>query len=312
MVKFVPKFKYKINIALTAAFIAVIIIYFVLYFSLVPGGPALGVTDSPERLAWSLLITALLLTPTMLMAAVWDYNNQRRRAEGMGVLYEEGKTYPYMTTRRAVLWGLGTALFIATGSVPAAVFDLGALTISMIAVLFGPIDTMVICFATWIIRGPLAYGMGPLMVIGAGWSDSKYGYVMSYMWHRWARPKYKAGTMGKAMAMVICLGSWFLMYLFQQVATVWASFGRFMASDPVWLLNGLFTHLITFYPQALFNAILGVVLAFAIARYVWPKEIPEEPEIHLDDLVTSSFIFVEGIIYFIVLADAIYNPKIIL
>jgi hypothetical protein len=307
MAEFVMKFKNKLNIPLAIWWVAAWIAWFGFYFYLVPGGPSLGVSGSPDRLALSLMITAICWSPTMLMTAVWDYFDQERRAEFNGVKYERGKTYSYLTTRRVVLWGIGTALFIATGSVPAAVFDLGALTITMIAVVFGPIDTMVICFATWVIRGPLAYGMGPLMVVGAGFSDSKYGYVQSYIWHRYCRPRYAKGAMGKVMATIIVMAAWLTMYIFQRIGTVWGS-GRFMMPDPAWLVANL-TAFITFYPHAGFNALLGCILAFSLGRYLWAKKPPEYDKIYLDDLIMSLFIPVQGLIYGFATIDAAYNPK---
>lgn len=249
------------------------ILTWTLLFTLNPAGPGLGVSLSAERLFWSLVTALAFQLPAVLWWGKQQFDDQRWRAEFIGVAYEEGKKYPFLTIKRVVLWGLATALFIAIGSVPVTFFDIGGLVIAFISILWGPLDVAVISIVTWGIRGPFSYGMTLLHALSEGMGDVIAWGWASYIVHRFLRPWWGVGGQVKkrAAGLVVYMLAWYAGY------NMWnMSMFRFRHPDPA-MLAELAAAYAVWYPTCAVAAALGFIFAMATAKYVWSKKTPVTP-----------------------------------
>ena len=241
-----------------------------LYFSLEPAGPGLGPAVSSERLFWKLLTGVTSLFPITLWWMKQQYDDQHWRAEFIGVLYEEGKTYPFITTRRIVLWGLAAALFMAIGSVPFTIFDLGGLVIALISILWGPVDVFVISLITWLILGPTSRGMPLFWSIAEGFADAMAWGFCSFVFHRFIKPRIRTGKMQQNVTGVIAyLAAWWMGY------HMWLVPNRFLFPNPAFLAEQMAVYL-AWYPTCGIAAAIGYFVAISISKYVWPEKIHVE------------------------------------
>jgi hypothetical protein len=271
--------------------IAGTLITWLLYFWLDPAGPGLGVAASAERLWWRTVTGLIFLLPPALWWMKMQWDNQHWRAEFNGVRYEEGKKYVFLTTKRVVVWGLGAALFIALGSVPFSVFDLGGLVIAAISILFGPVEVVVISMVSWMVRGPMAYGMTPLHAFSEGLGDVIAWAFLSFVFHRFLKPlMLKKGRLIGSAGLLLYLPAWFMSY------HLWAFPNRFMYPDPAFLAEQIACYF-TWYPTCGIAAAIGFVLAISLSKYVWPKEI------HMPSIGIKDWIGI--IIPFLVLSQSI-------
>jgi hypothetical protein len=239
-----------------------------------PGGPGMGVSLSSERQLWSLVVALAFQVPASLWFWKLQYDDQRWRAEFIGVTYEEGKKYPFLVTKRIILWGLAAALFVAIGSVPFTLFDIGALVIAFISVLWGPLDVAVISIITWMIRGPFAYGESIPMALVDGLSDTLAWGWICFVAQRFIRPWVMKDKKRVIPAIAIFVAAWFTGY------NMWlmSSF-RFRHPDPAMLAEMLGAYL-AWYPTAAIAGTVGFLFAMATSRYVWGKSKPSSRNIY--------------------------------
>ena len=229
-----------------------------------PWGPALGVAGSALRNINNTIATSVWAIPWILFLCKSQYENQRWRAEDLGVVYELGKKYPFWTTRRIVAIGLASAFHIGCAIVPSSFLDLCGVAATFIAVLFGPFDTFIMINVAFWIRLPLFHGLSDPIAIYQIMLYHVYYSQCSYIWHRWDKQRFVKGGVMVASGILFWLLIWFVSSNFAYIIA-----NRITMTDPAWLIAQFGRY--TWYINSTIFQAIGFLMARAVAKYVWPE-----------------------------------------
>lgn len=88
-------------------------------FYLNPGGPGLGITNSPQRDLWRAILATFQSLPVAIWQITYWMDHQQWVAEANGEEYEAGKYYPIVTTKRLLpvlsVWPYSVCLVVSSG-----------------------------------------------------------------------------------------------------------------------------------------------------------------------------------------------------
>lgn len=256
--------RWKSVINFLLAWIAIGVVgFFVMIFVLKPWGPALGVSQSPQRQFWGAVFAFLYPFPTLLLGVYYYTTQQEWLAQDMGIPYEEGKLYPAFTPKRLVTIALGIAFFGITGAVPASTFDLPQFAATFLTVLYGPLEGAIgVGLGFLLIRGPIFSGMfNPLTLFSVFATDGMIYAILGNVTRKYILPKPLKWRMTNGLVMYTVLN--FLIHR----GPAW-NFRRILL-EPYAQFMASITYQVTYWiPFAyLPNLILAYLVSTALLKY---------------------------------------------
>jgi len=184
----------KRNVRLLAIYLAVsMILAWVIFFVINPLSSAstgLGVPSGPVRYLWAVLLGILYDGPQVIFFSYYYIHQQRWLAQDIGVPYEEGKKYPWMTPKRLVGMAMGIAFFGISGIVPAGTFDFAQFAAVFLTIVYGPLEGGTGVALGWLIRGPVFTGvLSPVVLLNDFiWDGSTY-FTMGVVYRKFILPQ---------------------------------------------------------------------------------------------------------------------------
>jgi len=125
-----------------------------MWIILFPPSERWGVSFSQKRIMLMFTYTVMVALPLWLWSIYRYATKQRWLAEDLGVTYEPGKRYPFLTHRRILHISVGVLLYGLSGIFSSSPIDLPQFVATYMMIIYGPVE------------GGLSAGLGFLLIRG--------------------------------------------------------------------------------------------------------------------------------------------------